>query len=199
MKQMSWGIALACAALCATEPLQAQYPGMPMPNQQRMIRIGFGGGMSVPLSNARDALKTGINGQGYLLLGGFRLPIRLNLGYAKFNVKDALLNTPGAADETTILSGIGGFMFRPIRQGAFQPYITAGVGAFHIRDMFEGAASDSTESATRFGIDGGAGLSIQIGRLEAFLEGRLQNVYTETGWIDTKSIKAIPITFGVLF
>ena len=54
-------------------------------------------------------------------------------------------------------------------------------------------------SQLKFGIDGGAGLALKIGRLYAFIEGHLQNVYTQRGLIDAKSIQAVPVSFGVLF
>jgi hypothetical protein len=43
------------------------------------------------------------------------------------------------------------------------------------------------------------GLAIKIMRLEMFVEGRVQNVYTERGMIDTRSIQTIPVTFGIIF
>jgi hypothetical protein len=48
-------------------------------------------------------------------------------------------------------------------------------------------------------IDGGAGIALKIGRLEAFIEGRVQNVYTNEGAIDASTIRAVPVTFGILF
>jgi hypothetical protein len=50
-----------------------------------------------------------------------------------------------------------------------------------------------------FGVDGGAGLAISIGRVSVFTEGRVQNIYTnDTGVIKRKSITQVPVTFGIL-
>ncbi|MGH7711597.1 MAG: hypothetical protein ACREOG_09940, partial [Gemmatimonadaceae bacterium] len=56
-----------------------------------------------------------------------------------------------------------------------------------------------TESSVEFAINGGAGIALRLFGLEAFVEGRLNNVYTDKGAIDTKSIQMIPVTFGIIF
>ena len=41
---------------------------------------------------------------------------------------------------------------------------------------------------------------MKLGRLSAFVEGRVQNVYTkDTGVINSKDIRAVPVSFGLLF
>jgi hypothetical protein len=166
-------------------------PGIP---QRRLVRVGVGGGVSVPTQNAADALENGVNGQAYLLLDpGLGFPIRINLGYQKFDFKEAILGS--AAGESEMLSGMAGLTFDLFNLGPLRPYVTAGLGAFRLK----GTIDQTSATDTRFGIDGGGGLALRLGRLEAFVEGRLQNVYTEQGLIDTESIRAIPVTFGLLF
>ncbi len=177
-------------------------------SDQHFIRIGFGGGMSVPTNHAADALKNGVNGEGYLLIDlRFLPPIRLNLGYQRFDYKQLLGGQP--AGQTSILSGVGGLSVTVIPFGPIRPYVTAGMGAFHVSDDLQNAATTgSTTGASttapstppfKFGIDGGAGVRIKFGRLEAFAEGRVQNIYTDHGVIDRKTITAIPVSFGILF
>lgn len=72
------------------------------------------------------------------------------------------------------------------------------VGGFNVRSALETGGSTSG-SKLQFGVDGGAGLGLKVGSLEAFVEARVQNVYTDRGAIDTKSIRSVPVTFGVLF
>ena len=177
----------------------AQLPGVGMPGR-RLLRVGFGGGISVPTSDAADALDNGINGQAYLLVDtGFLPPLRFNLGYQRFDFKQALL--AGATGHSSILSGVAGISVDLLQLGPVRPYVTAGVGGFHISDELDtgGTAQLESTSSTRFGIDGGAGIALRIGRLEGFIEARLQNVYTEAGVIDTKTIRSVPVTFGILF
>ena len=35
---------------------------------EHMVRVGFGGGVSVPVSDAKDAFKSGVNGTGFVLV-----------------------------------------------------------------------------------------------------------------------------------
>lgn len=194
-------LAVAAATIALPAMAAAQLPmGGGMPGR-RLIRVGFGGGLSVPTSHAADALDNGINGQAYLLIDtGFLPPFRLNLGYQKFDYKQAILGG-AATGESSILSGVAGLSIDLFRIGPLRPYITAGLGAFRISDELDTGAGTVTdpEPTVRFGIDGGAGLAIRIGPLEGFIEGRIQNVYTEAGVIDTKTIRSIPVTFGLLF
>src|SRR5688572_15116654 len=104
--------ALAVAATLAAMVLYSA----PADAQNRLVRIGFGGGFSVPTSHAADALDNGINGQAYVLLAGFPIPLRLNLGYQKFDFNQALA-TAAAGGQSTIISGVGGVSFNLINIG----------------------------------------------------------------------------------
>ena len=102
----------------------------------------------------------------------------------------------GDADRTMI-DGVIGLKIDLI-QGPVRPYIMGGLGAFNIKDAL--ASGSGSFSSTNFGVDGGGGLSIKLGRLAAFAETRIQNAYTkQKGFIDTKSIQSIPVSFGLIF
>lgn len=188
-------IALTVGAASA----DAQLPGNS--SAHHLIRVGVGGGASVPTSHAADAFKTGVNGEGFVLVDlGLGLPaLRFNLGYQRFDYKDALLN--GGSGQSTTLSGVGGLTLPLFNLGPLHPYLTPGVGAFDLKDSFTAASTGAAPgtSSIHFGVDGGGGLGLTIGRLEAFVEGRVQNVYTDKGAIDAKSIQSIPVSFGILF
>lgn len=186
------------AGLAAATPAAAQLPIGSMP-ARRLVRLGFGGGMSVPTSRAADVLKNGINGQAFLLIDtGVLPPLRFNLGYQQFDFEEAVLG--GGTGHSSTLSGVGGLSVDLFRLGPLRSYVTAGLGAFRIADLVKDDAGVSSSSANvRFGIDGGGGLAIKLGRLDGFIEARIQNVYTEAGVIDTKTIRSVPVTFGLLY
>lgn len=196
---------LRCTAYLAAASLAFAGTTTQLHAQQHKIRVGFGGGMSVPVSDAGDAYKTGFNGKGFLLVHLGPLPsLRLDLGYQKFDFAQQFQNPssgPSADATTQILSGVAGLHLDLIHVGPVRPYLIAGLGAFNMRSSLDSLGNDTgTVSRTRFGIDGGAGLAFTLGkRIDAFVEAKVQNIYTEQGMIDTKSIRVIPITFGIMF
>ena len=148
--------------------------------------------MSVPISDAEETYDKGFNGEAFILVNLMGLPLRFNLGYQKLDLKEAL--SPGDAS-SQILSGTGGLKIN-LLNGGFRPYVAAGLGAFSVKTETESFDSDSE---IKFGIDGGAGIEFTLGPFDAFIEGRIQNIYTDRGAIDFKSIRVIPVSVGILF
>lgn len=197
----------ACAALAGlvvlSSPAFAQV-GTRM-EEQHMVRIGFGGGVTVPVSDARDAFKDGVNGTGFVLVHLTQgLPaLRFAFSYDRFKLKPVSGVTPAAGEDeaghSQILGGTAGIKLHLI-PGPVRPFVMAGLGAFNVRQLVNAASGSTTTSQTNFGVDGGAGVEIKIGRIAAFAEGRVQNVYTKSGGLVNKnSIQSIPVTFGLLF
>jgi hypothetical protein len=162
---------------------------------QSILSIGFGGGAVVPVGKAQDDFKSGYTGQGYLLVHLGPLPaLRFNLSFQKFDYKN-VLGLPSS--HANVVAGTGGLQIS-LLPGPVRPYITAGLGAFSVSSVADSANHTST-SKVHFGIDGGAGLAVAIGRISVFTEGRVQNIYTnDTGVIRRKSITQVPVTFGLL-
>ena len=171
-----------------------------------MVRIGFGGGVTVPVSDARDAFKDGVNGTGFVQIHLPSLPaLRFALTYDRFNLKSLGTGTltgasPADAGHSQILGGTAGLKLH-LLPGPVKPFVEAGVGAFNVQQLVNTASSGSTTTSdTNFGVDGGAGVEVKIGRLSAFAEGRVQNVYTKnSGFINKSSIQSVPVSFGVMF
>ena len=177
----------------STAALVAQMP------DQHLVRVGFAGGVVVPTADARNALKNGVQGQGFLLLNLAGFPLRLNLGYQHFDLAQALASSQSTSGSSNILGGVAGTQIDLLR-GPVRPYLLAGVGGFNVTNMLTASSGASTSrSQFNFGVDGGAGLAVVLGRLSAFVEGRVQNVYTQHGAIDLKSIQSVPVSFGILF
>lgn len=173
--------------------------------EQHMVRVGFGGGVTVPVSDARDAFKDGFNGTGFVLVHLTQgLPaLRFAFSYDRFKLKPISGVTPAAGEDeaghSQILGGTAGIKLHLI-PGPVRPFVMAGLGAFNVRQLVNAASGSTTTSQTNFGIDGGAGVEIKIGRIAAFAEGRVQNVYTKSsGLINKNSIQSIPVTFGLMF
>ena len=173
------------------------------------MRVGFGGGVTVPVSDAKDLLKNGVNGDGFVLVNlfGTGLPaLRFAFTYDRFDFKPAVANF-GAGSTSTInpgtsqiLGGTAGIKIHLV-PGPVSPFVMAGLGAFNVRDLVNSTAgTQTTLSNTNFGVDGGGGIEVKLGRLSAFAEGRIQNVFTQSsGLIKRSSIQSVPVTFGILF
>ena len=208
-------LAAALTALVVTPAaLFAQFPasdaGAGMSPSSRPIRLGFGGGVIVPREGASvRELKQGVQGQGFVV---FRLPaglpaLRANVDFARMRLQSPLAPSPSSApapgaptsEETvrSMLAGVASLKFDLLR-GPVRPYVLAGVGAFRFQDEAQAGLADDARSQLDFGVEGGAGLSIKLGPIDAFAETRIQNVYTkQKGLIDQKTIRAFPVTFGI--
>ena len=183
-------------------------------NQQgsrRPVSVAFGGGASVPVGNYKDVLKAGWNGQGSLIfnLPGIPFALRADLNYNKFTFENNLpFSTGGGTAATTdditqqIFGGLANITV-PFNMGPISPYVTAGLAGFNIKtklgDAFPGAED---ESDTKFAVNGGAGLSMRLMGVSAFIEAKINNVYTDKKLISNKELKAlqfVPVTFGFVF
>jgi len=153
--------------------------------------------MSVPVSDAGDAFKNGFNGQGFVKFNLGALPImpRLDLSYQKFDLDPQSL--AGVDGTNQILAGLANVQIN-IMPGMIRPYVLAGLGAYNLKTETTGLGGIS-QSSTRFGINGGAGLVLKLGTISGYIEGRVDNVFTEKGLIAPESIQVVPVTFGVVF
>ena len=166
-------------------------------SSNRILSFGIGGGVSVPVNDAADAFKSGVAGQGFVCINLPGLPIRprIDVTFQHFNLKDAAVVGPAVPTPSTdatgsVLAGIANIQV-PLTHGRIRPYLMAGLGAYNVK-------SEDT-SKTQFGINGGAGVSVKLSAFSLYLEGRVDNVYTDQGVIDTKSIQVVPVTFGIVF
>lgn len=196
--------ALIVFAALSFLPVVAVGAQLPFGDNGRILRFGFSGGVIVPRTGATiHTLKTGVQGQGYLLLqlpGG--LPaIRLNADYAKMNLDSAISSATGSR---TVLDAVAGLKIN-LLPGPIRPYVLAGVGAFDVKDIINATSGATGTAATtlaalNYGIDGGAGITLKLGPIDAVVETRIQNVWTKkAGLIDTRSIQSFPVSFGILF
>ena len=164
---------------------------------QRFVTVGVGGGMSVPVNDAGTAFNNGFHMQGFARLNMPSLPVmpRFDLNFSRFDLNEAQLGIPGPSQ---ILSGLANLQMTVLPLGPVRPYVIAGLGAYHLKTETEGI-SPSSISNTRFGINGGAGVALRLGRINGFVEGRVDNVFTEKGMIDEDQIQVVPVTFGLTF
>lgn len=93
---------------------------------------------------------------------------------------------------------MGGIQIK-LLPGPVQPYLVAGLGAYKFTTNSDTTPGAPSTSSLNFGVNGGGGVAVKIGRVSAFVEGIVQNVYPNTGGYikSTKNIAAVPVTFGL--
>jgi opacity protein-like surface antigen len=193
-------VLVAALALAATASVaSAQMDNL---ESDRMISVGLGGGVSVPVSDAKDAFKNGFNGQGFVRFNLKMVPIRprFDFSFQRFDLQAVEVVSGGPP--TTIeghgqvIAGLWNIQL-DLMHGPIRPYIVAGAGAYNVKTETDGGPETSP---TRFGINGGGGLIVRLGKLcSLYAEGRMDNVFTRNRVIDTDQIQMVPVTFGVVF
>jgi len=195
--------------------------------QDRMRRLGgmyFGlaGGASLPVQDYADIVDTGMEIQGTL---GWQAPnspwgVRLDLTWDRFLGQNQDTGgcpngvTPDDGDRcddaavwSAMLDGTLNFPLGANMLNRWRPefYVMGGVGLHHFsdqEDLGDPADSDADGSNTRFGVNGGAGVSIGIGRADLFLETRYTYVKRdEVAGAENDSFAAsyIPVLIGFRF
>ena len=153
------------------------------------------------MKDAQDAFKQGVNGQGFVRFNLHFLPIqpRLDFTFSSLDFDEAKVGFTGTGQ---VMAGLANLQMYLVQSGPIRPYIVAGVGAYNIKTETDATALlEATESSdTKFGVNGGAGLVIKLGSaVSLYAEGRVDNVYTDKGFIDTDQIQVVPLSFGLVF
>ena len=164
---------------------------------KHFVTLGLGGGMSMPVGDAGDAFKNGFNVQGFARLNLPHLPVapRFDLDFSRFDLDETQIGVPGKGQ---LLAGLANLQIGIMPLGPVHPYVIAGLGAYHLKTNTEGTTPTS-DSGTHFGINGGAGVTLHLGAVNGYVEGRVDNVFTEKGLIDTQKVQLVPVTFGLTF
>ena len=196
-------ITLVSIALLSRVPVaHAQMSGGAEMGSNRMVSFGIGGGVSVPVSDAKDAFKTGFNGQGFVRFNLHQLPIqpRVDFTFSKFDINDVKLQTPGASGTGQIFAGVANVQYTLTHSGPVRPYIVGGLGAYNTKTDVTGIPNVSNSSSTDFGINAGVGTLFRLGSMvHGYVEGRIDNVYSNKGMINADQVQVIPVTFGIVF
>ena len=104
----------------------------------RWWHIGVGGGVSVPVSDAKDAWDNGVNGLAYFRVtpSGFGITFGVNVTFSTLDFSDSFVTTsaPGVTSGTTeMLGGLGDMKVNVMHLGPVTPYITGGVGVYNLK------------------------------------------------------------------
>jgi hypothetical protein len=191
--------ALILTALAASAGIaRAQNAAAP-----RAFTFGASGGLSLPMGDFADGVKSGFNAGAHLAFKPAMLPfgVRVEAQYNRFGVKGLGLDDFGSDSvdfggdfgedfgdlfpfdldldgNARIVSGTVNAVFGvPAASGAFRPYLIGGVGVYNEKVSFTIFGLTASRSQTKLGINGGAGIEFGLGRLAAFAEARYHMVF----------------------
>ncbi|MGH7694416.1 MAG: hypothetical protein ACRENH_05520 [Gemmatimonadaceae bacterium] len=199
LKHVRWLLG-AATALALTQAASAQPADFGRGGSSRPVRIMVGGGATVPVGDFGKRYNDGYNLQGSLLFhfAGFPVNLRTDVNYTRLKLNDllSLYSDSYSSASAKLLGGLANLTI-PLGVGPVRPYFIAGLGAFSVDPAK--LSTDTLKSSVSFAVNGGAGVQLRLLGVEAFVETRVNSVYTDKGIIDRKGIQMIPITLGVIF
>ncbi len=200
-------IALATATMAA--PLKAQIISRP-------IQFGIMGGVTAPIGLLNDATSAGWNAGAFVNFGVPLVPVSFRLEAQWHH-----MSGNGTAIGCTLAPGSDGFCPEPIEMRIVDGtanlvytfpsavplhfYLIGGAGAYGERaHTIDGG--NSPQSVTKFGVNAGAGVKVQLGSIDGFVEARYHNVIHGSAIGDyairsprVKSLQFVPISAGIIF
>ena len=157
----------------------------------RPMTFGVSGGLSMPVGDLGDGVKSGFNAGAHLAFKPATFPFGVRVE-GQFN-RFAYEATSDA--NLQIISGTANAVFGvPAASSAFRPYVIGGIGVYNAKSSVETAVGDASNSDTNFGLNAGAGIEFGLSGLATFVEARFNSIFSE----GSKS-NFIPITFGIKF
>jgi opacity protein-like surface antigen len=161
---------MACGLALIAWPLQAQ--------QQRFY-LGFGGGVSAPISSASDNLNAGPNGVlalTWMPAGSRELGLQLDAMYHSMGGDAQALGGLDVNQQVISATLSGLYRFPGGELVRVHPYVIGGGGLYNF-DVTGNDAGD-VNAETKFGLQIGAGTDVQVSaRFMVFAEARYHRVF----------------------
>ncbi len=181
MKRSVFGVAIGMALVATAANAQSVVPAA------KPVSFGIAGGMSMPTGTFGDGFKSGYNVSGLVQFQQPSWPValRVEAQYQDFSAKG------GVDASAKTIGGLANVIYAFPTKSTVRPYVTGGVGYFHLKmDAGElGSGSDN-----KFGFNGGAGLDFQLSGMNTFIEANWQSVRAEG-----EALNQIPIRVGIRF
>jgi hypothetical protein len=174
-------LAIAAIALVAVPRVSHAQLGLVKPFQ-----LGVAGGGSLPMSDLSNTSNTGYNGTVAMAINLPFIPVGLRVdgAYNSFGLK-------GAADSKLhVISATGNLVYKLPNMGV-APYLIGGAGLYMAGVTAPAATSDNQN---HFGWNAGAGVSLPLTVVKAFVEARYNRISANGA-----TMEFVPVTFGIMF
>jgi len=151
--------------------------------------FSLGGGIGVPLGDYDDVVKVGWQAMGAVSFGPGTLPVRIQVdgNFSQFDDESPL----DIKSQRIYGTANAVYRFESSADSRFRPYLIGGGGVYNSKETGSDALSGS---ATKFGINAGAGFDFKVGGAGLFLEGRFHSVF-----VSGPNLQFIPINLGIRF
>ncbi len=190
MRHANRGVKLfaVAASLTASVALAGSALGQASP-----IAFGITAGASKAVGDFSSGVNLGYHAGALVQWNGPDLPvgIRADVVYHRFTFKD--VSNANQSITAGTLNAV--YMFSTDKDAQISPYVIGGVGYYHASFSCSSCGTGETSSSdNKFGVNGGAGVTIPLSGFSTFIEARYHNVFTDGG-----STKFIPISVGIMF
>ena len=169
---------LGFALVLGASPLRAQG-----------VEFSLGGGLGIPLGSFDDVVKVGWQIIGAATYRPRALPVgfQVDASFSRFSDE-----TPFDI-QNQLIYGTANAVYRMAssRETRLRPYLIGGLGIYNSKATGSDALGGS---ATKFGLNAGAGIDFKAGGARVFLEGRFHDVF-----VNGPNIEFFPINFGFRF
>jgi len=187
-------LVVALALLAGVSSLNAQ------------AKFGVGVGMVLPQNNDIDGSGNPgygyVDKQGWLGMANVTFPvgpvgIRVNGQYTTTSHKDQ--NGTALGGSSTSFGGEANVVYDFKTKGSLVPYITGGVGFYHMAVKADvGGTTVFDSSDNKMGFNGGAGVAYKLSSMSLFFEARYVSISSSDKLLN-RSVNFIPLVVGVRF
>lgn len=175
-------VAVAAVVLASTaRTVSAQSP----------VKLGLAGGFALPMSNTADANERGYNGTVTIAVNAplFPLGLRVDGMFNRMLGRDDLVGNLNGPD-LDVSSVSANLTYTVLPLAIARVYLIGGAG-FYRADLED----SGIDTESRIGYNGGAGIRLDLGGRQLFVEARYHRVELR----DDVRIDFVPVTIGFLF
>ncbi|HKV50865.1 MAG TPA: outer membrane beta-barrel protein [Gemmatimonadaceae bacterium] len=167
------------------------------------VGVGVVGGTSSPTGSLSDIAKSGWHAGAFVELKVPVIPVGFRLEGAWHQFGDKPIGSGGGTTGARVVAVTLNATYDLLPIPIIKPYLIGGVGeygarltTFHPLPPSQGVASTAfpTNTETKFGVNGGAGVRLQFGGFAAFVEARWHDVFTSG-----KNVQMVPVSVGLRF
>jgi Outer membrane protein beta-barrel domain len=162
----------------------------------RPVQFGVSAGLTVPTGDFGDLVNTGFNLNGLVegKLTTAPISLRGEFTFGHFGFDESFAGIGGSS---RILAGVANALYYfPIRSSGggstmIKPYAIGGLGLYNVHVSVD---NDGSDSETKFGLNLGGGVEVQLTGLSAFGEIRYHTIFTSES-----NTNMFPLSFGIKF